>query len=117
MRRVASGVAKIRAIAVVGIGLLALPSAAAAREVRGPSPRGEPAMRLVFAATVVGLRTQIYSIAPSGRAPAQLTFSREPVSRLSRQTTRQSRSSRYSQRWEPRKPAPPVTNAVGTRRS
>jgi hypothetical protein len=80
MRRVASGVAKIRAIAVVGIGLLALPSAAAAREVRGPSPRGEPAMRLVFAATVVGLRTQIYSIAPSGRAPAQLTFSSEPAS-------------------------------------
>jgi WD40-like Beta Propeller Repeat len=79
MRRVASGVAKIRAIAVVGVALLTLPSAAAARGVRGPS-RGEPAMRLVFAASVVGLRTQIYSIAPSGQAPAQLTFSSEPAS-------------------------------------
>src|SRR5437763_14442867 len=39
-------------------------------------------------------------------------FSRLPVSRLSRQMTRQSRSSRYSHRCEPRNPAPPVTTAV-----
>src|SRR5688572_6293197 len=42
-------------------------------------------------------------------------FFSEPVSRLSTQTTRLPRSSRYSQRWEPRKPAPPVTRQVGIR--
>ena len=67
------------AVAVLGGLLLVMPSAAAAREVQGSSPR-KPAIRLVFSATVVGLRTQIYSIAPSGRAPAQLTFSSEPAS-------------------------------------
>src|SRR5262245_46705450 len=40
-------------------------------------------------------------------------FWSEPVSRLSMQTTRKSRSTRCSHRWEPRKPAPPVTTAVG----
>ena len=33
-----------------------------------------PATRLVFAATVERQQTQIFSIAPSGRSPAQLTF-------------------------------------------
>src|SRR2546428_11041104 len=41
-------------------------------------------------------------------------FSSEPVSRLSMQITRQSRASRYSQRCDPRNPAPPVTTAVLT---
>src|SRR5438876_11205744 len=36
-------------------------------------------------------------------------LSREPVSRLSMQTTSQPLPSRKSQRWEPMKPAPPVT--------
>src|SRR5437762_972585 len=36
-------------------------------------------------------------------------FSSEPVRRLSMQTTSQPFPSRKSQRWEPRKPAPPVT--------
>ena len=39
-------------------------------------------------------------------------FSSEPVSRLSRQITRCPLPSRCSQRWEPRKPAPPVTTQV-----
>ena len=39
-------------------------------------------------------------------------FSSEPVSRLSMQITRWPWSSRCSQRWEPRKPAPPVTTQV-----
>src|SRR5687767_14338122 len=39
-------------------------------------------------------------------------FLSEPVSRLSTHTTRLPRSSRYSQRWDPRKPAPPVTRQV-----
>src|SRR5919201_442947 len=41
------------------------------------------------------------------------TFCSEPVSRLSTQMTRKSRAIRWSQRWEPRNPAPPVTTAVG----
>src|ERR671936_1787634 len=41
-------------------------------------------------------------------------FSSVLDSRLSTQITRYPFSSRYSQRWEPRKPAPPVTTAVGT---
>src|ERR1700761_1035012 len=36
----------------------------------------------------------------------------EPVSRWSRQSTRWPSPSRCSQRWEPRKPAPPVTTQV-----
>src|SRR5688572_12600745 len=40
------------------------------------------------------------------------TFFSEPVSTLSTQTTRLPRSSRCSQRWDPRKPAPPVTRQV-----
>src|SRR5216683_1642522 len=36
-------------------------------------------------------------------------FSGEPVRRLSTQTTSQPCARRKSQRWEPRKPAPPVT--------
>src|SRR4051794_29443280 len=40
-------------------------------------------------------------------------FWSDPVSRLSTQTTRWPFSSRWSQRWEPRKPAPPVTSEVG----
>src|ERR1041385_7038037 len=44
-------------------------------------------------------------------------FSSELDSRLSTQITRYPLPSRYSQRWEPRKPAPPVTTAVGTRPS
>src|SRR3954470_24520071 len=39
------------------------------------------------------------------------TFCGEPVRKLSRQTTSTPRSSRLSQRWLPRKPAPPVTTA------
>src|SRR3954469_9273285 len=39
-------------------------------------------------------------------------FSSELVSRLSTQSTRKPLPSRYSQRWEPRNPAPPVTTAV-----
>src|SRR4051794_40488754 len=39
-------------------------------------------------------------------------FSSEPVSRLSRQITRCPLPSRCSQRWDPRKPAPPVTTQV-----
>src|SRR5438477_11409004 len=42
-------------------------------------------------------------------------FSSEPDSRLSTQMTRSPLPSRYSQRWEPRNPAPPVTTAVGIR--
>src|SRR5689334_7472867 len=42
-------------------------------------------------------------------------FSSELDSRLSTQMTRFPCFSRYSQRWEPRKPAPPVTTAVGIR--
>jgi Tol biopolymer transport system component len=79
MRHVAFGVKKAGTVAVLGCLISSMPCAATAREVQGPSPR-EPGMRLVFAATVVGLRTQIYSIAPSGRVPAQLTFSSEPAS-------------------------------------
>src|SRR6267142_800758 len=41
-------------------------------------------------------------------------FTSELVTRLSTQITRWPRSIRYSQRWEPRKPAPPVTTDVGT---
>src|SRR5689334_6657280 len=41
-------------------------------------------------------------------------FASEPLTRLSTQITRCPRSSRYSQRCEPRKPAPPVTSVVGT---
>ena len=44
-------------------------------------------------------------------------FSSEPVSRLSTQMTRCPCASRKSQRWDPRKPAPPVTTEVGTRGS
>src|SRR5215475_11726207 len=51
---------------------------------------------------------------PSSRMCSMLA--REPLTRLSTQMTRRPRSSRYSQRCEPRKPAPPVTSAVGTRR-
>ena len=40
-------------------------------------------------------------------------FSSDPVSRLSMQMTRSPPASRYSQRCEPRKPAPPVTRQVG----
>src|SRR6476646_9012972 len=40
-------------------------------------------------------------------------FSSELDSRLSMQMTRNPLPSRYSQRWEPRNPAPPVTTAVG----
>jgi Tol biopolymer transport system component len=84
MRRIATltiGVSNVRAVAVVGVGLLALASsAAAAREAAAPSSRHQRATRLVFAATIVGVKTQIYSIAPSGRAPAQLTFSKDPAS-------------------------------------
>src|SRR3954470_17371837 len=40
----------------------------------------------------------------------------DPVSRLSTQTTRLPRASSSSQRCEPRKPAPPVTRHVATRR-
>src|SRR5262249_17965621 len=36
------------------------------------------------------------------------------VTRLSTQITRWPRPTRYSQRWEPRNPAPPVTTEVGT---
>src|SRR6478752_6181773 len=36
----------------------------------------------------------------------------DPVSRLSTQITRLPRASSSSQRWEPRKPAPPVTRQV-----
>src|SRR5215207_2623123 len=39
-------------------------------------------------------------------------FSSEPVSRLSTQITRCPRASSSSHRWEPRKPAPPVTRQV-----
>jgi WD40 repeat protein len=79
MRHVAFRVKQAGAVAVLGWLISSMPCAAAAREAQGPSP-GRPAMRLVFAATVVGLRTQIYSIAPSGRLPAQLTFSTAPAS-------------------------------------
>src|ERR1035437_1083974 len=44
-------------------------------------------------------------------------FWRLPVSRLSTQTTRIPLARSASHRWEPRKPAPPVTTAVGTARS
>src|SRR5437764_1064101 len=40
-------------------------------------------------------------------------FRSELVSRLSTQTTRSPCASNWSQRWEPRNPAPPVTTAVG----
>src|ERR1022692_2199233 len=40
-------------------------------------------------------------------------FASEPVSRLSTQITRCPRESSSSHRWEPRKPAPPVTRVVG----
>src|SRR5207344_2747115 len=39
-------------------------------------------------------------------------FCSDPVSRLSTQITLCPCPSRYSQRWEPRKPAPPVTTQV-----
>src|SRR3954447_26610164 len=39
-------------------------------------------------------------------------FSSDPVSRLSTQTTRWPFASRWSHRFEPRNPAPPVTRAV-----
>src|SRR5688500_3147144 len=42
-----------------------------------------------------------------------LMFSSEPVSRLSTQITWWPRASRKSHRFEPRKPAPPVTSEVG----
>src|SRR3954471_4882191 len=42
-------------------------------------------------------------------------FFSDPVSKLSTQMTRWPRSSRWSQRLEPRKPAPPVTSDVGMR--
>src|SRR3954451_23623121 len=41
-------------------------------------------------------------------------FCSDPVSRLSMQITPCPCPSRYSQRWEPRKPAPPVTTQVLT---
>ena len=41
-------------------------------------------------------------------------FASEPVSRLSTQMTRWPSPRSASQRWEPRKPAPPVTTEVGT---
>src|ERR671914_23171 len=41
------------------------------------------------------------------------TLSSDPVSRLSTQMTRWPRATRKSHRWEPRKPAPPVTREVG----
>src|SRR3982751_5750779 len=44
-------------------------------------------------------------------------FSSDPVSRLSRQITRCPSPSSRSQRWDPRKPAPPVTTQVLTGRS
>src|SRR6476469_2568329 len=44
-------------------------------------------------------------------------FSNDPVSRLSRQITRCPSPSNRSQRWDPRKPAPPVTTQVLTGRS
>src|SRR5215208_142612 len=50
----------------------------------------------------------------SGPRRCSMFFS-EPVSRLSTHTTRWPRSSRCSQRWEPRKPAPPVTRHVAIR--
>src|SRR5919197_5820513 len=40
-------------------------------------------------------------------------LAREPVSRLSTQMTRWPRRKSSSHRWEPRKPAPPVTRQVG----
>src|SRR5436305_10519094 len=43
-------------------------------------------------------------------------FRSDPVSRLSTQITRWPRCSSSSHRWEPRKPAPPVTRLVGIRR-
>src|SRR3954447_20051867 len=42
-------------------------------------------------------------------------FFSDPVSKLSTQMTRWPRSSRWSQRFDPRKPAPPVTSEVGMR--
>src|SRR4051794_8843238 len=39
-------------------------------------------------------------------------FRSDPVSRLSTHTTRGPRASSSSQRWDPRKPAPPVTRQV-----
>src|SRR5271168_1628927 len=38
----------------------------------------------------------------------------DPVSKLSAQITRLPRASSSSQRWEPKKPAPPVTRQVDT---
>src|SRR5262249_35241407 len=52
------------------------------------------------------------NVNPSSRMCSM--FASEPLTRLSTQITRLPRSSRYSQRCEPRKPAPPVTSAVGT---
>src|SRR3954447_2568041 len=43
------------------------------------------------------------------------TFVSDPVSRLSTQITRWPLASRWSQRCDPRNPAPPVTSEVGIR--
>ena len=53
--------------------------------------------------------------APPDRS-GQAEFSSVETTRLSRHSTRWPRSSSASQRWEPRKPAPPVTSEVGMRR-
>jgi WD40 repeat protein len=69
----------MRRVAAVRVGVAGLLAGAVGLLTPGPpsaSATGSRAQatRLVFAATVSGQQTQIFSIAPSGRASAQLTF-------------------------------------------
>jgi uncharacterized membrane protein YbhN (UPF0104 family) len=61
----------MRALRLIALALAAtfVPTAAPTSEAAQPRP-----MRLVFAATVLGRLSQIYSVVPSGRGAAQLTF-------------------------------------------
>jgi hypothetical protein len=60
--------------------LVALALVAAALVAPAGGRSATHATRLVFAATVARGQSQIFSIAPSGRAPAQLTFGTAPAS-------------------------------------
>src|SRR5450756_864966 len=62
------------------------------------------------ATSMISLTSAARNVNPLSRTCSM--FSSVPVSRLSRQMTRWSFSSRYSQRCDPRNPAPPVTTDV-----
>ena len=59
-------------------------------------------------------RSSVMSMLRNSNASSRMwaMFSSDPVSRLSMQITRCPCPSRCSQRWDPRKPAPPVTTQV-----